>query len=83
MPSALADPDHPLNTPLRKTPFRKHRLLLLGFFRNFFRKVPAVLGVWQVWLSCQNFPSCLSLAHLKVFFLNGGLQKKTNAQEEL
>ena len=32
VPSALADPDpdHPLNTPLWKTPFRKHRLLLLG-----------------------------------------------------
>ena len=29
MPSVLADPDHPLDTPLRKTPFRKHRLLLL------------------------------------------------------
>ena len=26
----LADPDHPLNTPLWKTPFRKHRLLLFG-----------------------------------------------------
>ena len=29
VPSAVADPDHPLNTTL-KTPFRKHRLLLLG-----------------------------------------------------
>ena len=26
VPSALADPDQPLNTQLRKTPFRKHRL---------------------------------------------------------
>ena len=32
VPSALADPDHPLHTPLPKTPFRKHRLLLLGIF---------------------------------------------------
>ena len=31
VPSALAGPDHPLNTPFRKTPFRKHRLLLLGY----------------------------------------------------
>ena len=30
VPSALADPDRPLNAPLWKTPFRKHRLLLLG-----------------------------------------------------
>ena len=30
VPSALADPGHPLNTPLWKTPFRKHRLSLLG-----------------------------------------------------
>ena len=30
VPSALGDPDHPLNARLWKTPFRKHRLLLLG-----------------------------------------------------
>ena len=30
VPSAVADPDQPLNAPLWKTPFRKHRLLLLG-----------------------------------------------------
>ena len=30
VPSSLADPDHALNTPLWKTPFRKHHLLLLG-----------------------------------------------------
>ena len=28
--SVLADPDHTLNSTLRKTPFRKHRLLLSG-----------------------------------------------------
>ena len=31
VPYALADPDEPLNTPLRKILFRKRRLLLLGF----------------------------------------------------
>ena len=31
---ALRDPDHPLGTPLWKTPFAKHRFLLLG--RHFF-----------------------------------------------
>ena len=30
VPSALGDPDRPVNAPLWKTPFRKHRLLLLG-----------------------------------------------------
>ena len=30
--SPMADPDHPLNTPLGKTLFRTHRLLLLGFW---------------------------------------------------
>ena len=31
VPSALGDADHPLNARLWKTPFRKHRLLLLGW----------------------------------------------------
>ena len=30
VPSAVTDPDRPPNAPLRKTPSRKHRLLLLG-----------------------------------------------------
>ena len=30
VPSAVTDPHRPPNAPLRKTPFRKHRLLLLG-----------------------------------------------------
>ena len=34
VPSALADPDRPLNAPLWKTPFRKHHLLLLGFLQD-------------------------------------------------